>query len=185
MSETALDRLVDRFLAHHATFNPVDATFMGLLGYDSRLPPAGIEAAEHERAGIAGMLRDLDGTPVGDAPGQRLDARMLRAALIHAAAALDHWPRFLQPSWYTGEVAFGVISLLLPTGPAGKEEGLSGRLDGVPTFLDRGQPRSLVRRPRQDGASAHVESAGPSSGLLTGALPRHPFWTEALAIRYC
>ena len=29
MSDTALDRLVDRF-THHAAFNPVDATFMGL-----------------------------------------------------------------------------------------------------------------------------------------------------------
>ena len=59
-----------------------------------------------------------------DVPGQRLDARMLRSALIHAATALDHWPRFRQPSWYTGEVAFGVVALLLPTAPAGQKDAL-------------------------------------------------------------
>jgi Bacterial protein of unknown function (DUF885) len=179
MSETALDRLVDRFLAHHATFNPVDATFMGLPGHDSRLPLAGREAAQHERDGLVGLLRDLDGTPVGDTPGQRLDARMLRAALIHAAAALDHWPRLRQPSWYTGEVAFGIISLLLPT--VENEEALSGRLDGVPAFLDRGAAALAGQPTPTEWCERAQRECRAIVRLLTDDLPRHPVWTDALA----
>ncbi len=154
---------------------------MGLAGHDHRLPPADVDAADREREGIAGLMRELDKVQVADSPESRLDARLLRAALVHAGAALAHWPRFRQPSWYTGEVAFGLISLLLPTAPAGSQEALADRIKGTPALLASGKA-ALDGQPTPPTWS---ERAGREcraiTRLLTLSLPRHPLWNESLA----
>ena len=56
MSDTALDRLVDRFLTHHAAFNPVDATFMGLPGHDLAFHRP-VSRRQSVREGITALMR--------------------------------------------------------------------------------------------------------------------------------
>jgi hypothetical protein len=180
MSEQNLDRLVDRFVAHHARFNPVDASFIGWPGHDHRLPPAGLEAGEEERDGIAALQRDLDALPPGTDPAGRIEARMVRAALAHASAALDHWPRAHQPSWYTGEVAFGLISLLLPGARDIPPDAVIRRLEAAPAFLAAGTAM-LAGRPTPADWCERARRESAAIARLTQDLRLHPSWTQAWA----
>jgi hypothetical protein len=171
-----LDALVDRFLAHHVRFHPVDASFMGLAGGDDRLPPVDDEAPEREAAELGALLAALEELRVS--PTERLEARMLRAALIHAKAALEHWPRFAQPSWATGEIAFGIVSLLLPSAPACAGEALARRLAAIPVFL-AGATRLLAGRSVfVDGVERARRESRATCRLLQQGLPHHRLWNE-------
>jgi len=174
-----LDRLVDDFLDHHARFHPVDATFMGLAGSNHRLPPSDAEAPSREAGALEALIRRLDAAKVDDTPGHRIEAKMLRAALTHARAALDHWPRYGQPSWYTGEVAFGLISLLLPSQPTSAAESLPARLAAIPAFLT-GAPHHLRRRPiPADWSERALKEVAALGRLFAQGLPLHPLWQPA------
>jgi hypothetical protein len=175
MPET-LDRLVDDFLDHHRRFHPVDATFMGLAGGDHLLPPSEVEAPVREAAALDALIQRLDRVTVGETPGARIEAKMLRAALAHARAAVDHWPRYVQPSWYTGEIAFGLISLLLPSAPAGAAEALPARLAAIPGFL-AGAPPHLAGRPTPpDWSERALKEVAALGRLFARGLPHHPLW---------
>jgi hypothetical protein len=175
-----LQRLVERFLDHHARFNPVDASFIGVPGHDHRLPPAGPDAAETERSSLSDLVKALDATPVGAGVGDRLDARLMRASLLHARAALDHWPRFVQPSWYTGEIAFGIVSLLLPGARDIPADALRLRLEATPGFLAEGLSCIGRRATPADWSERARRECAAITRLLEAGLPRHPSWTEAL-----
>lgn len=180
MSETPLDRLVDRFLGHRTHFHPVDGTFMGLPGGDHSLPAVGMDAVDRERAELDELIRLADQCVVGPGQGQRLDARMLKATLAHARASLDHWPRFRQPSWYTGEAAFGLISLLLPTAPDGARDALRQRIEAVPAFLDAGSAALADQSTPPDWSRRAQRECAAAIRLLTEGLRLHPFWAEDL-----
>lgn len=181
MSGPAIDGLVDRYLAHHARFHPVDATFIGLPDGHDRLPPADTDTPAEERASLRALGRDLEALAPGATLADRLDARMLRAALVHAEAALDHRPRWHQPSWYSGEIAFALISLLLPTAPAGADEALAARLDAIPGFLAGGR-RALAGRPTpSDWCRRAQRECDALLRLLTQGLPLHTLWRATLA----
>lgn len=176
----ALDALVDRFFDHHRQFHPVDATFMGLTGDDHWLPPADAEAPARERASLDALRCALDGIAIVDTAASRIEARMLRAAVTHAGAALDHRPRFRQPTWYTGETAFGLIALLLPSAPQGAGEALEARLASVPEFLAAGV-RNLAGAPTPpDWCERARREAAATARLLSHGMPRHELWREAL-----
>jgi hypothetical protein len=176
-----MDGLVDRFLAHHARFHPVDASFIGIAGHDHRLPPAGPETAEAERVSLADLLAALDAAPPAANAGERLDARLMRASLRHALASLDQSPRFRQPSWYTGEVAFGLISLLLPGARPIPEDALLRRLEAIPDFLADGRAQ-LGRLPTPaDWSERTRRECAALTRLLQAGLLLHPGWSEALA----
>ncbi len=134
----SIARLARRFLEDRSAFHPVDSTFMGLPGFDHRLPAAHVGAGEEENAALAAIEHALDRCGEGEGAGERLELRLLRAAILHQRLSNDTRPRFTQPSWYSGETAFGLISLLLPTAPAGAEEALLRRLEAIPRFLDEG-----------------------------------------------
>ncbi|MBM3522309.1 MAG: DUF885 domain-containing protein, partial [Alphaproteobacteria bacterium] len=176
-----LAALVDRFLAHHATFHPVDATFMGLAGANERLPPADRETAHREAEALDALRRDLDRTPVPDSPGERMDAKMLRAAIVHARAALEHRPRFRQPSWYTGEIAFGLIALLLPTAPADAAQALPARLAAIPAFLAAGRAHLSGQLTPPDWCERARRESAAIQRLLTQDIRRHKLWRDALS----
>ncbi len=173
---TTVGDLVDAYLAHHFTYRPVDASFMGVSGYDHCLPPAGPGAAAAERVGLAQLGRLLAATPVGDTSGDRLDRRMIEAQLTLTGAALDVAPRFANPAWFTGEAAFGIISLLLPSydSPGRGKDGVLSRLRAVPDFLAEGEAR-VTAAPRMltDRALREVASF---AAFLRGAMREHPDW---------
>lgn len=181
MSEaSAVDGLVDRFLAHHGSFYPVDATFMGLAGADHRLPPAHREAQEEEREALAGLWRDLNRVGEGQTAGERLDKRLLGAAITHARMAADLRPRHVQPTWYSGEVAFGIISLLLPSAPDDARNALAGRLAAIPRFLDEGVAALAHTPVPQDWVIRANRECDALLRLLSSGLRLHPFWRGAL-----
>lgn len=55
--------IADAYLAHHCAFRPVDASFMGLAGYDHLLPDASAGAADAERRGLGALRAMLDAHP--------------------------------------------------------------------------------------------------------------------------
>jgi hypothetical protein len=184
MAET-LDRLVDDFIDHHARFHPVDATFMGLSGFDDRLPPSDAEAPAREGTELDALRRRLDAVSIGDTAGARIEVRMLRAALVHARAALEHWPRHRQPSWYTGEAAFGLIALLLPSAPADARPFRRGSPPFPPSSPTQatiskdsrrrptGRSAPAARSPRSAGCCG-TDCPGIRSGKSPGRLSRKP-----------
>jgi len=175
-----LHALVDRFLAHHVGLFPVDATFMGLTGGNDGLPPADDEVPAREHDALSAMLRALDTIPPVDTCAERFDARMLRAALLHAQAALTHNPRFRQPSWYSGEIAFGLISLLLPTAPVERGDALAARLAAIPRFLMEGADHLRAQPTAPDWCERARREVAAILRLLDQGLPLHPLWTDAL-----
>ncbi len=171
---------VDRFIDHHVRFHPVDASFMGIAGHDHRLPPAGPDTADAERAALIDLQRALDAAPPETDAAARLDARMLRACITHALAALDHWPRFHQPSWYTGEVAFGLVSLLLPGDREIPSGALRQRLEATPVFLAEGRAHLAGRPTPSDWRERARRECAALARLLGTGLPLHPIWSADL-----
>ncbi len=178
MSEAPVDRLVDRYVEHHARFHPVDASFIGWAGHDHRLPPAGPEVSEEERASLSLLRRAIEALPPGADAGARIEARMLRAAVLHAEAALDHWPRFRQPSWYTGEVAFGIVALLLPGARAIPDDAVLRRLAAAPDFLAAGSA-ALAGRPTPEAWCERARRECAAIARLMEDLRLHPSWSAA------
>src|SRR4051812_10292446 len=86
--------IADAYLAHHFAFRPVDASFMGMAGFDDRLPDASAGAADAERRGLATLRATIDATPESDDVGARLDRRLAQAQVTMAEGALEHLPRF-------------------------------------------------------------------------------------------
>lgn len=127
--------LVDRFLAQHWRTHPVDATFMGDQAHDHLLPPVGADVLSDEQTALAALLADVTATAEPEELGHRLDRRMLIAELQVQLRLGAERPRFDNPAWYTGEAAFGIVSLLLPQSLPVREAALIARLEAVPAFL--------------------------------------------------
>ena len=167
-----IGELVDAYLAHHFAFRPVDASFMGVAGHDHRLPPAGPDVAAAERTGLAALRQQLAMCPSGDGAGDRLDRRMVEAQLILAESALDAAPRLANPAWFTGEAAFGILSLLLPRAGGTPADFVLARLRAIPEFLGAAcftaAPRAITERA--------VREAIGFAAFLRGAIRDHPDW---------
>ncbi len=172
--------LVSRFLKEHAAFHPVDATFIGLPAADHRLPPAHAGAGEDESEALTAMGRALDLCGEGHRPGERLDIRLLRAVILHQRLANATRPRFRQPTWYSGEVAFGLISLLLPSAPAGAGESLLARLEAIPGFLGEGIAALEGQPLPPDWVTRAQKECDAILRLLAAGLRLHPLWTPSL-----
>ncbi len=146
---SAFDDLVSDFLRVHWEYNPVDASFAGVAAYDGALPPAGAGAAARENAELRALATRLDAVHVPGDAGARLDARHVRARIAHQTAANASRPRQANPAWYSGEAAFGIVSLLLPSAVERDPGALVARLTALPDFL-------------ADGAAQLADSAVPS-----------------------
>ncbi len=150
--------LVDAFLAHHWKYRPVDASFMGVSGFDAVLPPVGADVAAAEQAEIDALLERVAATDEPDDLGERLDRRFMLSEL---AVRRDARSRFGNPAWYTGEAAFAIIVLLLPQSQPVRSEALLSRLSEIPAFLQAGReqitgkavPKSWADRARNEAAA--------------------------------
>jgi hypothetical protein len=173
----AFDRiLVDQFLNHHLAFRPVDATFMGVTGQDAKLPRADATAATDEKRGLTELAARLAAQPEPISLGDRLDLRIMRAETAIALANLGNRPRFLNPAWYTGEVAFGIIGLLLPQSEPVLREAVRARLNAVPDFLADGRARLHGTAVPRGWAERAKREAAVFGIFLRGDLKRHPAW---------
>ena len=143
---------------------------------------AGMEAAEHERDGLAGLMRDLDGTPVG---------RHARAAARRAHAACRSDPRGGRPRPLaassvsragTPERSRSASSRCFCRQRRRHEDALSGRLDGRAGFLDgrgsrAGRPADPDRMVRARPAGVPGRRASADRRICPGT----PSGTDALA----
>jgi hypothetical protein len=127
--------LVRDFLGTHWTYHPVDATFAGVDGYDGSLPPADGGVTTRYAKDVRALRERLDAIAVPDDAGARLDARHMRARIAHVEALLECGMPYANPAWYTGEAAFGIISLLLKRTPADDPRPMTDRLDAMPDFF--------------------------------------------------
>lgn len=132
-------RWLDRFFDHHYRAQPVTATFVGEHRFDASLPDcseAGVEAA---RARIATLLTESSSLSLdASSEDQRHDVRLAQGALRIQRWELSerHFHRG-NPSFYTGEAVFGLISLFLTDyAPlAERVDAATARLSAVPGFL--------------------------------------------------
>ncbi|OLV17575.1 DUF885 family protein [Deinococcus marmoris] len=170
-----LEGWVEQYLALHARFRPVDASFMGLPGHDHQLPPVGAEALEHERAELEAFLSEVGGGAAEpETAGERLDLWLLRSQLRVTLREAQERPRQHNPAFYTGEAAFGVISLLLPNERPTNTDAVLARLKAIPEFLTTGTktleqlnlPADWVERARKEAEALEA--------LLLRGLSKHP-----------
>lgn len=177
---TSPSALVGRYLAVHGQFRPVDLTFMGLPGHDHRLPPAGPEVEAQERGALEALRAELAPELPGAAAlsaGERLDLRLLDGQLRHLLAELERAPRWRNPAWYTGEAAFGIISLLLPRPGGSPQElraALLGRLNDLPRFFAEAARQLGAAALPADWAFRAAQEAGALAQFLGAELWLHP-----------
>ncbi|MEH6653531.1 MAG: DUF885 family protein [Loktanella salsilacus] len=172
-----MSTLVDVYLSHRFAWRPVDATFMGADGHDHRLPPVGVDCIETELAEIDALLEGIDTHP--DAHPH--DRQMIRAELTCERAALKFRPRQKNPAWATGEVGFGIISLLLPQSAPWRGDAIAARLAAIPCFLT--ETRALIGEgpvPAGWAERAGIEASAMSL-FLREDICRHEAWRDAWA----
>jgi hypothetical protein len=162
---------LDRFFEEYYAARPVNATFVGRLDHDHRLPDFSENGAGDVRARMDALLRESEA--LSTAPAEdvaRLDVRLargfLRAQLWEYGS--QHFHRG-NPSTFTGEAVFAVMGLFLRQ--AEPEEGrfaaARARLEGVPAFLEEGR-RRITQAPRDWTERALRECAGARAFLTDG-----------------
>ena len=168
--------IADAFLGHHLALHPVDATFMGIRGYDRMLPRADAGVAAEELRSITALRTRLARVTI-DTNAARIDARMIAGELDVAEATLDARPRWHNPAWFTGEAAFGLISLLLPQATPYDPEAIATRLEAIPDFLADGRARLRERGRVPVGWCERARrEARASASFLASGLPLHGTW---------
>jgi uncharacterized protein (DUF885 family) len=149
-------RWLDRFFEHYHRANPVTATFIGEHRFDPWLPDYSDAGVDDTRTRIATLLAESSSL-AQDALSleEKHDVRLAQGALRIQDWELSarHFHRG-NPSLYTGEAVFGLISLFL-TEYAPVEDRIAAageRLDAVPRLLDQAKqnvdaaPRAWTER---------------------------------------
>ena len=104
---------LDEFLASYYRHRPVNATFIGVHEYDHRLPDFSTRGADEcaaEMKTFLSRLRELPAEPLTEA--QSMDRKLAEGFLEIQLWEFgsNHFNRG-NPSLYTGEAIFGVLSL--------------------------------------------------------------------------
>jgi hypothetical protein len=134
---------LDDFFTSYYQHRPVNATFIGVHAHDQRLP----DYSEH---GLGDALADADRllARLRDLPNEQLGAaEMIDRKLATGFLDIQRWEllsRHFQrgnPCAYTGEAAFGIISLLRrPFAPVEQRLDAAGaRLAAIPRLLKQAQ----------------------------------------------
>ncbi len=162
------DDPIDRFLTGFYRWNPVTATFVGRHDHDHRLPDASDGALGDRLAWAEHQLADLAGPHAG--PVDRWD--QLDRTVATGQLRIERWelgsvhgPRG-NPTWYTGEAIFGLLSLFLtPFAPLAERVAAAvERLESVGRFLTEG--RTLVRQAPWDWTARAIRECGAALALL-------------------
>lgn len=155
----------DSFVNQYSAFNPVNASFLGLHQWDSHLPNVSNDSVQQRQRGIEQLLLQADEISTESlTPIQRLDLRAAAAFLRTQLWECQTGHVILRnPSYYTGEGIFGVLSPLLSDyAPLNDRLNASiARMKDIPAFLLQAQsmlrdmPTAWVSRARNecDGAA--------------------------------
>lgn len=162
---------LDRFFASYYDSRPVNATFIGVHDRDHRLPDFSESGAGDTLAVMERLLEESEGLdPMCLPASERLDLRLARGFLrtqIWEYRSL-HFHRG-NPSTYTGEAVFGVMSLFLTDFAPLRERVAAAiaRMEAIPALLQ--QARENVRRaPLPWTERAMRECTGASAFLTEG-----------------
>jgi hypothetical protein len=183
---------LDRFFDHYHRRRPVNATFTGIHTYDAFLPdwsPDGLDTLDGEMRALVAELSAAHPAPAS-ARAYRDDVDLLDAELARAFLEIQlaenasgHGVRG-NPSLWTGEAIFSVVSLMIRDfAPLGERlTTAAARLDAISGFLaqarvtvgDRAIPASWTAKAMREceggailftrGIERWVASASPSSG---------------------
>ncbi|HET8522108.1 MAG TPA: DUF885 family protein, partial [Thermomicrobiales bacterium] len=139
----AADTWLDAFFAHYYARRPVNATFIGVHDHDAELPdcsPSGLATTAREMRDLRERLTSL--------PLAELDPiRQIDLTLADGFLDLQLWedgaPQFHRgnPSYYTGEAVFSVISLFQRDSEplADRVKAAIARMRLIPEFLAQGR----------------------------------------------
>ncbi len=168
---------LDRFFAAIYRRRPVSATFTGVHGHDERLPewsPLGLAGEADE---LRALRRELDAA--GRVPDESIvrfpdDVDLALAdAYLEIAIAEHESGHFVHrnPSLWTGEAIFGVLSLVTRDfAPlAERLESARQRLEATPRFL--GHVREVVKAAPLDWKGRAKRECQAGAQLLGGTLP--------------
>ena len=179
---------LDRFLADYYRLRPVNATFIGVHDFDHLLPDCSEKGLAEKLDSIYTLLAQLTTLPDEPlTPAQEIDRRLaagfLRIQLWESESA--HFARG-NPSFYTGEAVFGLMSLLLTDfAPlATRIESLIQRMTAVPRLLEEGR-RNISAAPLEWTQRASRECHGAQLFLTEGIahlLPEIPAQADELRI---
>ena len=165
---------LDRFFEHYYGSNPGSTTFIGDHRFDSRLPDYSETAVDDAKARVATLLSGSSGLGLDElGVEERHDVRLAQGALRIQDWELSarHFHRG-NPSLYTGEAVFGLISLLL-TDYAPLRDRLAAaadRLEAMPRLLDQAKENvDAAPRPWTERAIRECEGA---LALLDEGLPK-------------
>jgi hypothetical protein len=170
MPASAFSRWLDDFFTSYFRLWPVNATFIGMHSYDAELPDlseAGMAATVGDAEALLQGLGDLPLEPLTHA--EEIDRRLAEGFLLiqrWESESAHFGPK--NPSLFTGEAIFGIVSLLLrPYAPLEDRLGsAAARLNGIPAFLDvhrlRAAPLAWIERARREciGAQLLLEDVG-------------------------
>jgi len=177
---TSIDALTSKFIAHHLKYAPVDATFMAIPGHDAVLPPADAAAPSEERAALQEMLTEHAGAAAPASRGEAMDAKLLSNVIGHSLRNLADRPRYRDPTWYTGETVFGLISLLLPSAINPTTDSLASRLADIPRFLGQGETHLTGQAVSAGWVARARKEVQVITRLLQGRLQMHPLWRDTM-----
>jgi hypothetical protein len=134
---------LDDFFVSYCWHRPVNATFVGVHDYDQRLPnfsQQGLDDTLADAETLLARLRALPVEPLSEAAA--LDRRLAEGFLeIQRWELADGRYTWRNPSAFTGEAAFGVISLLRrPFASIGRRlEAVTARMEAIPGLLAGGR----------------------------------------------
>jgi hypothetical protein len=175
---------LDVFMASYFRRRPVNATFIGMHDFDDRLPDLseeGIAATLGDAEALLERLRALPREPLSAA--QTLDRQLAEGFLL-----IQRWESVsahfssANPSLFTGEAVFGLVSLLLrPFAPFERRLDMArARLAAVPALLDDGRrlisaaPAAWIERARRECVGARLLLGGGINSVLLEAGTEHP-----------
>jgi uncharacterized protein (DUF885 family) len=188
-SAPELDAWLDGFFASYYRHRPVNATFIGLHVYDDRLP----DLSAHGLADVLGdgedLLRRLRALPdEHSTEAQALDRRLAEGFLRiqQWEAGSIHFGPGSNPTLFTGEAIFGLVSLLLrPFAPLEQRLHMAAaRLGAVPALLATGSrqirsaPAAWIERARHECEGARLLLADVAA---EHAVLEHPARAASLA----
>ncbi len=168
---------LDRFFDSYYTHRPVNATFIGAHHLDHRLPDLSDNGAGDALADAESLLRESQDLPTDTISAfERVDLRLAQGFLRTQIWELQstHFHRG-NPSLYTGEAVFGVMSLFLTNSAPGAErtertertEAALARMRQIPTLLAQGET-NVRRAPVGWTKRAIRECDGAAAFLNTG-----------------
>lgn len=169
----AFSAWLDEFFAAYYRRRPVNATFIGVHDDDHLLPDlseSGVGETVAELATLRRRLAELP--PEALTPAEALDRRLAAGYLEIQQWEFDSgYLHRRNPSFYTGEAIFGVMSLLLrPFAPlAGRVDAAIARLEAIPALLACGQ-ENVREAPPWWIEPAHQECHGARAFLLDGGI---------------